>query len=145
MKTTKSGNDPLLKKLLQQYESPQLPAGFSEEVMNSVHAVQKTYSPGYYRIPVLIKIGIPLFIMLCLGLMIIFPGDETGIINKASDLLNGNSISYFLNEINSSIQSVKLPEINISKGLMIYLLGGIGLVWLFVLFESLSRRRNNID
>ena len=134
--------DPLLKDLLQQFQSPELPEGFSGMVMNSVNLKQNPIAKDYPKIPITIKIGIPVFMLICFGLISIFPSDETGILQQVSVFFNGAGNNNFLKELNSSIQAITLPDIKISNSLMWYILGGIGLIWFFVIFENFSRRLN---
>ena len=134
--------DPILKDLLEQYEVPELPEGFSNNAMNSVRSLGAQNTIQGIKIPLGIKIGVPVFLLICSVLILIFPGSQQDPINQFLSDFSGSVILDFFNRISEAFQSYQLPEFHISKKAIYYIIGGIGLIWMYFLSEVISRRFN---
>jgi len=134
--------DPILKDLLEQYEVPELPEGFSSNVMHSVRnsGVQNVIQG--IKIPLGIKIGIPVFLLICTALILVFPGSQQDPVNQFINDFSGSAILDFFNRISESFQSYQFPELQISKKVIYYIIGGVALIWMYFLSEVISRRFN---
>lgn len=141
-KTDTPPKDQNLQNLLSDFEVPGLPMDFSRSVMEAVKELRVQYGRHELKIPVAIKIGIPVFLLVCLSFILIFPGNQQDPVNLFLNNFSGSSFFNFFDEISVSIQSLQMPDISISREAVYYILGGIGLVWMYILFESFSRRIN---
>ena len=134
--------DPVLKNILGQYDTPEIPSGFSSKVMTSVISLSKEKKNQDIIIPMGIKLGIPAFLLVCALLMLIFPGDQQDPINSFLNSFSFSAVPNFFDRISEALQSYKLPEVRMSNKTMFYILGGIGLIWMFLLSEGITRRFN---
>ncbi len=132
--------DPILKDILEHYDVPELPKGFINNVMESVRSIGVHNSVQGTKIPFGIKIGIPVFLLVCSALILIFPGNQQDPINQFFSDFSGTAILNFFDRISEAFQSYQLPEINLSKKSIYYIIGGVGLTWMYLLSELISRR-----
>ena len=132
--------DPNLKKLLSNLEVPEIPKNFSQSVMESVKELRVQNSSFEFKVPYGIKIGIPVFLIICLVIILIFPGNQQDPVSIFINNFSNSSFLSFFDKISKSIQLFQFPQVAISNEAVYYTLGGIGLVWMYILFESFSKR-----
>lgn len=145
MKAKNQLNDPVLRNLIQQIDPPKAPAGFNQKVMNSIRVkTQKIQTEDRISIPGWIKFGVPAFIALCSLLIIVFPGDQSSAVDLFIKNFSDSEILDFFNQINLKLESAKLPVPEISSKVLLYSIAGIGLIWMFIISERISRRFKKI-
>ena len=137
---TQPTKDSVLKDLLQQVEQAELPIDFSKNVMSSIRSIQPVTNSSELKIPIGIKAGIPLFLAICFLLIFIFPGNQNSPIELFVNNFSDSGFISFFDSISQQFQSFRLPELQISKKFTLYFLGGIVLIWMYILSEGISRR-----
>ena len=133
-------DDPVLRGLIKQDNPPGIPEAFTRKVMDSIQGIENPVKSHVNRIPAGIKLGIPLFLLTCSLLLIFFPGEQSGIFDSLTRFISDPGFIDFFDKMSLKVQSFQSPEIVISRNLGAYIIGGIGLIWMFVISESLSRR-----
>jgi hypothetical protein len=134
-------HDDFLSAMIRSEEPMKIPAGFKDEVMNSIGELPLAIRVKPYAAPAWLKWGIPGVIFSCfMALLISEPSAEPAELNSGISFIEKsmNGINSWLSGFSIDIQ---LPDLNISGTLAWILAGGMVLTLSFILmFRFLERK-----